>query len=87
MSKKDNWIVGILGGILALIAVVTFVIAVVRGCDDVTNTIPKIQVYINDNDSIVNQLQMDVNNLEKLIEDMEADSVIFTLSRAKKRKH
>lgn len=84
MSKKINWIAGILGGILTLMAVVTFVIAVFRGCDDVTETTPKIQVYINDNDSIVNQLQTDVNHLTKLIEKMEADSVVVTVSKAKK---
>lgn len=84
MSKKINWIAGVIGGILALMAVATFVIAVFRGFDDVTEATPKIHVYINNNDSIVNQLQMDVYHLTKLIEDMETDSVVVTVSKVKK---
>lgn len=84
MSKKINWIAGVIGGILALMAVATFVIAVFRGFDDVTEATPQIHVYINNNDSIVNQLQMDVYHLTKLIEDMETDSVVVTVSKVKK---
>lgn len=84
MSKKVNWIAGIVGGILGLMALVTFIIAVVKGCGEANTDTPKIQVYINDNDSIVNQLQMDVENLSKLLEKMETDSVVVTVSKTKK---
>lgn len=84
MSKKVNWIAGIIGGLLGLMAVLSFIIAVVKGCDEANTDIPKIQVYINDNDSIVNQLQVDVEKLSKLLEKMEKDSIIVTVSKTKR---
>ena len=84
MSKKVNWIAGIIGGLLGLMAILSFILAVVKGCYEPNTDTPKIQVYINDNDSIVNQLQMDVEKLSKMLEKMEADSVVVTVSKTKK---
>lgn len=84
MSKKVNWIAGIIGSLLGLMALLTFILAVVKGCGETNTDIPKIQVYINDNDSIVNQLQMDVENLSKLLEKIETDSVVVTVSKTKR---
>lgn len=84
MNKKVNWIAGIIGVLLVLAAVLSFIIAVVKGCDKANTDTPKIQVYINDNDSIVNQLQMDVEKLSKLLDEIETDSVIVTVSKTKK---
>lgn len=84
MSKKVNWIAGIIGGLLGLMAILSFILAVVKGCYEPNTDTPKIQVYINDNDSIVNQLQMDVEKLSKLLEKMEADSVVVIVSKTKR---
>lgn len=45
---------------------------------------PKVQVYINDNDSIVEQLQLDIKKLTELIERMETDSFTVEIKRMKK---
>ena len=65
-------------------ALVLFIIAVVKGCGEANVDTSKIQVYINDNDSIVNQLQMDVEKLSKLLERMETDSVVVIVNRTKR---
>lgn len=84
MSKNVNWMAGIIGMLLGLTALLFFIIAVVKGCGESNTGSPKIQVYINDNDSIVNQLQMDVEKLSKLLEKMETDSVVVTVSKTKR---
>lgn len=38
----------------------------------------QIHVYINDNDSIVNQLQQDVSHLSNLIEGLQSDTLVIT---------
>ena len=45
---------------------------------------PKVQVYINDNDSIVEQLQLDIKKLTELIVRMETDSFTVEIKRIKK---
>ncbi len=85
MSKKINWISIAVGGILGILAIVTFLMAVIKGCGEEKAANPQIQVYINDNDSIVNQLQMDVNHLTELIEQMESDSIVVTVGKSKKK--
>ena len=74
-----------MGGILGILAIVTFLMAVIKGCGEEKAANPQIQVYINDNDSIVNQLQMDVNHLTELIEQMESDSIVVTVGKSKKK--
>lgn len=44
----------------------------------------KVQVYINDNDSIVEQLKLDIKKLTELIERMETDSFTVEIKRMKK---
>lgn len=85
MSRKVNLIAGFIGIVLGVIAIVTFISAVVSGFYEKDTTSQKIQVYINDNDSVVNQLQMDLNHLTKLLEKMEKDSVVVTVSKAKRQ--
>lgn len=84
MSKKINWISIAVGGILGILAIVTFLMAVIKGCGEEKAANPQIQVYINDNDSIVNQLQMDVNHLTELIEQMDKDSLAVEVKRLNK---
>lgn len=45
----------------------------------------EIQVYINENDSIVNQLQKDVIQLTKLLKDVQNDSMIVSVERVKQK--
>lgn len=85
MSRKVNLIAGFIGIVLGVIAIVTFISAVVSGFYEKDTTSQKIQVYINDNDSVVNLLQMDVNHLTELLEKMEKDSVVVTVSKAKRQ--
>lgn len=66
--------------ILAIVAVVSFSIAVWVGCSAVKPE-PKIQVYINGNDSIIQGLQTDVKHLSDILNKMQNDSIVVTVSR------
>ena len=70
--------------VLLAIAVMSFSAACMRGCSHMTVEHPKVQVYINDNDSIVEQLQLDIKKLTELIERMETDSFTVEIKRMKK---
>lgn len=43
------------------------------------------RVYINENDSLVNQLQKDVTQLTKLLKDMQNDSMVITIDKVKRK--
>lgn len=84
MSKIVKIWFCIVSGVLLTIAVMSFTAACVRGCSHMTVEHPKVQVYINDNDSIVEQLQLDIKKLTELIERMETDSFTVEIKRIKK---
>lgn len=73
--------------ILVFFAAVFFVAAILKGCDNVENEVQskpnsqKIQVYINDNDSIMNQLHSDIIQLNELISEMREDSIMIVIKR------
>lgn len=77
--------------ILMFFAAVFFLAAILKGCDSADNKVQsqqnsqKIQVYINDNDSIVNQLQSDIIQLNELISEMREDSIMIVIKRYPKR--
>ena len=77
--------------ILMFIAVVFFVAVILKECDSADNKVQsqqnsqKIRVYINDNDSIVNQLQSDIIQLNELISEMREDSIMTVIKRYPKR--
>lgn len=70
--------------ILLTIVVATFIAACVRGCSQVPGEQQKMQIYINDNDSIVERLQLDVQRLTEHIDRMETDSFAVEIKRLKK---
>lgn len=80
--KKVAFIAGLL---FAFFAAVFFVAAILKGCDSGDAKIQpqpnsqKIQVYINNNDSIVNQLQSDITQLNELISEMREDSIMIVI--------
>ena len=84
MSKTVKIWFCIVSGVLLAIAVTSFVAACVRGCGQVTVEHSKVQVYVNDNDSIIGQLQLDIKKLTELIERMEKDSIAVEVKRLKK---
>ena len=84
MSKTVKICFCVVSCILLVIAVSSFVAACVRGCSQVPVEHPKVQVCINDNDSIMEQLQLDIKKLTDLIERMEADSFAVEIKRLKK---
>lgn len=84
MSKTVKICFYIVCGVLLAIAVTSFVAAFVRGCSQVTVEHSKVQVYINDNDSIMEQLQLDIKHLTELIERMDMDSLAVEVKRLNK---
>lgn len=38
----------------------------------------QLHIYINENDTVVHQLQLDVSHLSKLLEDLQSDTVAIT---------
>ena len=84
MSKTVKKWFCVVSGVLLAIAVMFFVAACVRGCSQVTVEHSKVQVFINDNDSIVEQLQIDIKKLTELIERLETDSLAVEIKRLKK---
>lgn len=83
MTKTIKVIIAIMGVSLLLVAIVTFSIAVYKGICNEEKQPPSVVVYINENDSIVSQLQMDVKRLSGLLERMETDSLVITVSKSK----
>ena len=69
------------GGILLILAFVFFCIAIGKGFSHEEKSSPSVVVFINENDSIVNELQMDVKRLTDLIEDMESDSITICVNK------
>lgn len=86
MTKTIKIIIAISGITLLLVAIATFGIAVYKGICNEEKQPPSVVVYINENDSIVNQLQMDVKRLSELLEKMESDSIIVSINKVKKNK-
>lgn len=84
MSKTVKIWFCIVSGVLLTIAVMSFTAACMRGCSQMTVEHTKVQVYINDNDSIVEQLKLDIKKLTELIERMETDSFTVEIKRMKK---
>lgn len=72
--------------ILTILAILFFSIALYKGCQEMPKNNTKIQVYINENDSIVNQLQKDVIQLTELLKDAQNDSMIISIERVKWKK-
>ena len=73
-------------GILSILGVLFFGIAIFKGesTHDKTNAIQPIQVYINDNDSVIQQLQLDVEHLSSMLENMQNDSLVITVEKVKR---
>lgn len=46
----------------------------------------EIHVYINENDSVVDQLQKSVTELTKLLEGVQDDSMVISIERVKREK-
>lgn len=86
MTKTIKVIIAITGIVLLLGAIVTFCIAVYKGVCNEEKQPSSVVVYINENDSIVNQLQMDVKRLSELLEKMESDSIIVSINKVTKNK-
>lgn len=66
--------------VLGLIATSFFVAAIFskNKLPETKSDTLQIHVYINDNDSIVNQLQQDVSHLSNLIEGFQSDTLVIT---------
>ena len=71
----------IVGIILLLLAIVFFCIAIGKGFSHEESPSPSVVVLINENDSIIDKLQMDVNRLTNLIEKMESDSITICVNK------
>ena len=81
MSRTVKLIIAIVGGVLLLLALAFFCIAIGKGCSHKENPSSPVVVFINENDSIVNELQMDVRRLSDLIEEMESDSITICVNK------
>ena len=81
MNKGDKIVFLLLSGILALVAVCLFCKAII--CEPQPDSTQEIQVhvFINQNDSIVNYLQKDVEHLTSIIEEMQADTLVIKMHR------
>lgn len=86
MTKTIKLLFAIIGVLLLLVAITTFGIAVFKGINNEEKQPPSVIVYINENDSIVNQLQMDVQRLSELLEKMESDSIVVSINKVTKNK-
>ena len=85
MGKTVKFWFCIVSGFLAVVAVIMFAIAILKGCQHQEVDRHPIHVYINNNDSIVNKLQMDVERLTKMIERMDSDSVVVEIRHINKK--
>ena len=81
MSRPIKLAIAIVGGVLLLFALAFFCIAIWKGFSHEENPSPLVVVFINENDNIVNELQMDVKRLTNLIEEMESDSITICVNK------
>ena len=84
MKELTNFL-KILCAILIMLAILFISIAIYKGCQEVPPNNTKMQVYINENDSLVNQLQKDVTQLTKLLKDMQNDSMVISIDSVKRK--
>lgn len=84
MKELTNFL-KILCAILIMLAILFISIAIYKGCQEVPQNSTKMQVYINENDSLVNQLQKDVTQLTKLLKDMQNDSIVISIDSVKRK--
>jgi hypothetical protein len=81
MSRPIKLTIAIVGVILLLLAFAFFCIAIGKGFSHEEKPSPSVVVFINENDSIVNELQMDVKRLTDLIEEMKSDSITICVNK------
>lgn len=84
MKELTNFL-GILCAILIMLVILFISIAIYKGGQEVPQNNTKMQVYINENDSLVNQLQKDVTQLTKLLKDMQNDSMVISIDSVKRK--
>ena len=83
MNKTVRVSAIVLGAILIFAALVSLGVAIGVGCIS-KRTDSKLQVYINENDSVIEQLQTDVNHLTEILGKMQNDSVVVTINHLPK---
>ena len=81
MSRPIKLTITIVGFILLLLALAFFCLAIGKGFSHEEKPSPSVVVFINENDSIVNELQMDVKHLSDLIEEIESDSITININK------
>ncbi|MBR3758219.1 MAG: hypothetical protein IKK62_07330 [Bacteroidaceae bacterium] len=81
MSRPIKLTIAIVGGILLLLSLGLFCIAIGKGFSHEEKLSPSVVVFFNENDSIVNELQMDVKRLTDLIEEMKSDSITICVNK------
>lgn len=84
MKKLTNFLI-ILCAIFTMSAILFIYCAIYKGCQEVPQNKTEMRVYINENDSLVNQLQKDVTQLTKLLKDMQNDSMVITIDKVKRK--
>lgn len=85
MKKSAKVIIFFVGTFLVVLAVVMFIMAIVKGISHDEKQPPSVVVYLNENDSVVNQLMMDVKRLSDLLEKMESDSITVSINKVSKQ--
>lgn len=68
-----------------MLGVTFYIIGIVKGFSSVESQPTKVQVYVNDNDSVVEQLQKDVTNLTKIVEKIDTGSVVMEVKRVREK--
>lgn len=65
--------------VLCLVALAFFVVAVFSNGNKIAphQEDVKVQIYLNDNDSIIDQLQQNVSRLTKIVESFQEDTLII----------
>lgn len=66
--------------VLGLLAAICFVAAIFSKdkLHETKSDAVQVHVFINDNDSIINQLQRDVSHISNLIERLQSDTLVIT---------
>lgn len=72
-------IILIAASVLFVVATVFFISATFanKGISNPRQEEVKVQIYLNENDSIINRLQQDVSRLTTIIEDFQADTLYY----------